>query len=255
MAPGLALLDLNRHLGAPGGHSYFMAPRPPAAAPPPRDEAELLRRVGDLAGRSLGEIAGVLGSAVPGGGAHTKGHAGALLEKALGATAGSAGIPDFPHLGIELKTIPVDASGGPQESTFVCTISLVDADRDEWETSRARAKLARVLWVPIVAAPGRPGGERRVGSPLLWRPTAAQDRVLRADFEELMGIIGIGAVEALTARSGRWLQVRPKAASSRVRTVAFGRDGELITALPRGFYLRPGFTGAILRDPAALSPP
>jgi DNA mismatch repair protein MutH len=226
--------------------------RVPAGPRAPRDEAELRWRADALIGRSLGEIAGALGRAVPGDGAHTKGQAGALLEKALGATAGSAAIPDFPDLGVELKTIPVDASGAPQESTFVCTISLASADRAEWETSRARAKLARVLWVPIVAAPGRPGGERRVGPPLLWRPTAAQERVLRADFEELMGIIGIGAVEALTAHTGRWLQVRPKAATSRARTVAFGRDGELIAALPRGFYLRPGFTGAILRDPAAL---
>ena len=48
-----------------------------------------------------------------------------------------------------------------------------------------------------------------------------------------MGFIGIGAVEALTAHAGRWLQVRPKAASGRSRTLAFGRDGEMIAALPR----------------------
>lgn len=182
----------------------------------------------------------------------TKGAAGALVERALGATAGSTSRPDFPHLGIELKTIPVDVTGAPQESTFVCSISLSDADRAEWETSRARAKLACVLWVPIIAAPGRPSEERQLGAPRLWRPTDAQERVLRADFEDLMGLIGIGAVEALTAHAGRWLQVRPKAASGRSRTLAFGRDGEMIAALPRGFYLRPSFTGAILSDPAAI---
>lgn len=223
-----------------------------AARLPPRDEAELRRRAEALAGLTLADLARLLGCAVPRGGARTKGAAGALVERALGATAGSASVPDFPELGIELKTIPVDASASPQESTFVCSISLADADRAEWETSRARAKLAHVLWVPIIAAPDRPSEERRLGAPMLWRPTPEQERVLRADFEDLMGLIGIGAVEALTAHAGRWLQVRPKAASSRVRTLAFGRDGELITALPRGFYLRPAFTGAILRDPAAL---
>ncbi|MGK4005532.1 DNA mismatch repair endonuclease MutH [Sorangium sp. So ce1036] len=221
---------------------------------PPRDEAELRRRAAALAGQTLADLARALGCAVPRGGARTKGLAGTLVERALGATAGSASTPDFPHLGIELKTIPVDPAGAPQESTFVCSISLSDADRAEWETSRARAKLAHVLWVPIVAAPGRPSEERRLGAPRLWRPTAPQERVLRADFEDLMGLIGIGAVEALTAHAGRWLQVRPKAASGRSRTLAFGRDGELISALPRGFYLRPSFTGAILNDPAALPP-
>ncbi|AUX42019.1 DNA mismatch repair protein [Sorangium cellulosum] len=221
---------------------------------PPRDEAELRGRAAALAGLTLADLARALGRAIPRGGARTKGAAGALVERALGATAGSTSRPDFPHLGIELKTIPVDAAGAPQESTFVCSISLSDADRAEWETSRARAKLAQVLWVPIVAAQGRPSEERRLGTPLLWRPTRAQEHVLRADFDELMGLIGIGAIEGLTAHAGRWLQVRPKAASGQSRTLAFGRDGELIAALPRGFYLRPGFTGAILSDPAALPP-
>ncbi|WP_437872347.1 DNA mismatch repair endonuclease MutH [Sorangium sp. So ce363] len=223
-----------------------------SALKPPRDEAELRCRAAALAGLTLADLARALGCAVPRGGVRTKGAAGALVERALGATAGSTSRPDFPHLGIELKTIPVEVTGAPQESTFVCSISLSDADRAEWETSRARAKLACVLWVPIIAAPGRPSEERRLGAPRLWQPTDAQERVLRADFEDLMGLIGIGAVEALTAHAGRWLQVRPKAASGRSRTLAFGRDGEMIAALPRGFYLRPSFTGAILRDPAAI---
>ncbi|WP_437300017.1 DNA mismatch repair endonuclease MutH [Sorangium sp. So ce426] len=223
-----------------------------SALQPPHDEAELRCRAAALAGLTLADLARALGCAVPRGGVRTKGAAGALVERALGATAGSTSRPDFPHLGIELKTIPVEVTGAPQESTFVCSISLADADRAEWETSRARAKLACVLWVPIIAAPGRPSEERRLGAPRLWRPTDAQERVLRADFEDLMGLIGIGAVEALTAHAGRWLQVRPKAASGRSRTLAFGRDGEMIAALPRGFYLRPSFTGAILGDPAAI---
>ncbi|WP_437717965.1 DNA mismatch repair endonuclease MutH [Sorangium sp. So ce448] len=223
-----------------------------SALKPPRDEAELRCRAAALAGLKLADLARALGCAVPRGGVRTKGAAGVLVERALGATAGSTSRPDFPHLGIELKTIPVEVTGAPQESTFVCSISLSDADRAEWETSRARAKLACVLWVPIIAAPGRPSEERRLGAPRLWRPTDAQERVLRADFEDLMGLIGIGAVEALTAHAGRWLQVRPKAASGRSRTLAFGRDGEMIAALPRGFYLRPSFTGAILSDPAAI---
>lgn len=223
--------------------------------PPPRDEAELRARAAALAGRSLDELARALGLAAPGGGLHAKGKAGTLLERALGATAGLAAVPDFPALGIELKTIPVDASGEPLESTFVCTISLADADRAEWEGSRARAKLAHVLWLPlIVAAPGHGAapGARRLGEPLFWRPTPEQERVLRDDFDELMGLIGAGGIEALTAHAGRWLQVRPKAASGRVRTVAFGRGGERIATVPRGFYLRPRFTRALLRDALAV---
>jgi DNA mismatch repair protein MutH len=227
-----------------------MIAAPLGPVPPPRDEDELCARVHALVGRSLDEIAAAHGVGELGSdGVHTKGRAGALLERALGATGGAAAQHDFPHLGIELKTIPVDERGRPRESTFVCAISLAAADRADWATSWVRAKLSHVLWVPLVAATAaRP---RRVGPPLFWRPTPAQERGLAADFEDLMGLIGIGGIEEVTAHEGRWLQVRPKAASSRVRTVAFGPDGEWLATVPRGFYLRARFTGHLLRDPTA----
>ena len=230
-----------------------LTPLTPLTPASPESEQELLGRARELTGRSLAEIAAALGVTLGGAGVHTKGKAGALIERALGATGGSAAVPDFPHLGIELKTIPLDLSGRPRESTFVCTLSLADADRAEWTTSWVRRKLASVLWMPIHSAPGRSADDRRIGAPTLWRPTAPQEAVLRADFDEIMGMIGVGEVERLTAHTGRVLQARPKAAHGRVRTAAFGPDDEPVSALPRGFYLRAGFTGALLRGAAALA--
>jgi DNA mismatch repair protein MutH len=219
---------------------------------PPSDEKELLERAAWLAGRTLGELARALGVAIPPPGARGKGKMGTLVEKALGAEAGSASVPDFPRLGVELKTIPTGEDGAPRESTFVGSIALGAAEHADWLTSATRAKLARVLFVPIVVPENAPVAERRVGRAFLWRPTAAQEAVLRDDFEMAMGIIGTGGIEALTARSGRWLQVRPKAATGSVRTVSFGPEGEWIATVPRGFYLRPSLTRALLRDPAAM---
>jgi DNA mismatch repair protein MutH len=220
---------------------------------PPADRAALLARARALVGRTLGEIAAEAGASL-GGGVRAKGKIGGALERALGASAGSADVPDFPALGVELKTIPVDAEGRARESTFVCALSLAGADREEWATSRVHRKLGCVLWIPILAAPGVPTEDRRVLEPLLWEPTAAQEEVLAADFADIMGLVGAGRVEQLDARLGRWLQARPKAAHGRVRTRAFAREGEPIDALPRGFYLRAGFTAAILRDPSAMPP-
>jgi DNA mismatch repair protein MutH len=221
---------------------------------PPRDQNELRLRAERIAGSSITAIAASLGVPVPNAGTHGKGRLGSLVEQALGANAGSLAAPDFPHLGIELKTIPVDPSGKPLESTFVCTIALARADTAAWETSLVRAKLSHVLWVPVVGERGRPPGERRIGSPLFWTPTARQEEILRADFDEVMGLIGIGGVEGLTARAGRWLQVRPKAATGRSRAWSFGPEGEPIATVPRGFYLRSRFTAALLHDPAAVPP-
>lgn len=215
---------------------------------PPRDEADLMRRAHALVGRSLESLSHDLQMDLKGNPVRLKGKVGELVERALGATGGSHRALDFPELGIELKTIPLDDRDTPRESTFVCAVSLVDADRAEWASSWVRAKLARVLWVPVQADLA---GSRHFGRPLLWSPSVEQERGLWHDFDEIVGRVGAGDIEGLTARVGRWLQLRPKAAHGGVRTGAPGLDGEIVPTVPRGFYLRARFTGAILRDPGA----
>jgi DNA mismatch repair protein MutH len=221
---------------------------------PPRDEAELVARAAALAGLRLAELAARFEAPVPPDLRRAKGFVGGLLERALGATAGSRALPDFPELGIELKTLPVDRAGAPVESTFVCTIPLTEIGRVEWADSRVRRKLSMVLWVPVEGERQIPVGERRIGQALLYRLTPEDEAVLRADWEELAGYIGRGHVEELTGHLGRYLQIRPKAAHSRARRVGFDADGAPFAALPKGFYLRPSFTGALLRRHFALPP-
>lgn len=218
------------------------------SAPPPASERELLDRARDLAGRTLGEIAAGLEVPVPSEPRRGKGFAGALAERALGADAGTSARPDFVRLGIELKTVPVRPDGRPAESTFVCTVPLEAIAELEWEDSPVCAKLARVLFLPIESDRALPLAARRVGAPFLWSPGADEDAGLRADWDELAGLLGSGHVERVTAHLGRFLQVRPKAATSRVRGRAPEAGGAWVATVPRGFYLRARFTAQILRD-------
>jgi DNA mismatch repair protein MutH len=219
---------------------------------PPRDEAELVERAQALAGLRLSELAARMDAPVPPDLRRAKGFVGSLVERVLGASAGSRALPDFPELGIELKTLPVDRAGAPVESTFVCTIPLTEIGQVEWADSRVRRKLSRVLWVPVEGERQIPVGERRIGHALLYGLTAEDEAVLRADWEELAGFIGRGHVEALTGHIGRFLQIRPKAAHSRARRVGIDADGVPFAALPKGFYLRPSFTRALLARHFAL---
>ena len=218
------------------------------AVQPPGSEAELIDRARALAGRLLADIAADQGTTAPPDLRHHKGWVGQLVEQALGATAGSRAAPDFLELGIELKTLPVDSRGKPVESTFVCTVPLDQVGEVPWERSRVRCKLAHVLWVVVQGERAIPVGERTVGAALLWRPSAAQERALQDDWEELAGIIGLGDIESINGRIGQFLQVRPKAAHSRVRRRSIDTEGEMIETLPRGFYLRATFTAAILQE-------
>ena len=87
--------------------------------PEPQNVEELLLRAQALAGFSVGALAGELGFLVPSDNVRSKGFVGQLVERALGADPKAGELPDFPNLGVELKTIPLRADGKPSESTFV----------------------------------------------------------------------------------------------------------------------------------------
>ncbi|MHA8112392.1 DNA mismatch repair endonuclease MutH [Kosakonia cowanii] len=220
---------------------------------PPETEAQLLAQAQRLAGYTLGELAELAGMPTPRDLKRDKGWIGVLLERWLGASAGSKPEQDFAALGVELKTIPIDPLGGPLETTFVCVAPLTGNTGVVWETSHVRHKLKRVLWVPVEGSRTIPLAERRVGSPLLWSPDADEEQQLRQDWEELMDLIVLGQVTRITARHGEVLQLRPKAANSKALTEAIGEHGEPILTLPRGFYLKKNFTRALLARHFALS--
>lgn len=214
---------------------------------PPESVEELLARARRLAGLTLGQLADALSVPFPDDLGRHKGFIGNLVETALGTTASTRAAPDFEALGVELKTLPTSRDGRPRESTFVCTASLTRMTEETWATSKVRAKLSRVLFVLVESERGMPARERRVGLPVWFEPDAAEERVLRADWEDLAALIAAGLVDAVSARRGVALQVRPKARHAGVRRRATDGEGEGFQTLPRGFYLRRSFTDAAVR--------
>jgi len=216
------------------------------AIPIPKNEAELIQRAQALAGLSLGEIAQQQKVKVPTNLNKEKGWIGLLLEQALGASAGSKPVPDFPHLGIELKSIPIDRTGKPLETTFVCVAPLTGLVGATWQTSHIKNKLARVLWVPVISERDIPVAERMVCTPFIWSPSQSEDQLLSQDWQELTDMIVLGNVENIHGKHGQVLQLRPKAANSQARTKAFNKHGQPFMTLPRGFYLKTAFTRQLI---------
>lgn len=217
-------------------------------ASPPTSEAELLANAEHIAGLTLAELAECLKLSVPDSLQSAKGWVGQLIEQSLGATAASLPEPDFQHIGVELKSLPINSHGQPQESTYVCTVPLLDHTGLEWETSWVRRKLQRVLWVPVEADASLAIAERHIGTALLWSPSPEQEAILRQDWEELMELIVTGRLAEISAHHGTWLQIRPKAANARALCTTFNEQGAPTETLPRGFYLRPAFTRSILEQ-------
>lgn len=212
----------------------------------PKNETELLTRAQNLAGMSLGEIAAAINVEVPKDLKREKGWIGLLLEQVLGASAGSRPEPDFPHLGIELKSLPINAHGKPLETTFVCVAPLTGLVGAQWKTSHIRNKLARVLWIPVISERSIAIADRMVGTAFIWSPSPEEEQLLALDWQELTDMIVLGNVENIHGKHGQVLQLRPKAANSSVKTQAFNRHGQPFMTLPRGFYLKTAFTQALL---------
>ncbi|HEX5793167.1 MAG TPA: DNA mismatch repair endonuclease MutH [Rheinheimera sp.] len=219
----------------------------------PTSLAELQARSLALAGLTLGQIAAQLQLPVPANLQKDKGWVGQLLEQVLGASAGSKAEPDFPHLAVELKTLPVDKHGKPLESTYVCVAPLTGVAGLQWHESWVCRKLQQVLWVPILAERQIPLAERMVGTAFLWQPNMQQQLALQQDWEELMEKIVLGGINDIRGAQGKLLQLRPKAANSKALTAAVGAKGEPIRTLPRGFYLKASFTASLLQQQFKLS--
>jgi DNA mismatch repair protein MutH len=216
----------------------------------PTCEQELLERVQNLAGLTLGEVACDANIEIPLDLKRNKGWIGLLLEHVLGASASSRPEPDFPSLGIELKTLPINSQGKPLETTFVCVAPLTGLVGINWQNCWLKQKLSTVLWVPIICdTPDKkniPLAERRIGSAFLWSPSVEEEQLLALDWQELTDMIVLGEVEKIHGKHGQVLQLRPKAANAQAKTQAFDKNGKPFLTLPRGFYLKIPFTQAIL---------
>ncbi len=212
----------------------------------PKSEAQLIESAQRLAGLTLGEIALQANIEVPKNLNRDKGWPGLLLEYTLGATAGSRPEPDFPELGIELKTIPINRQGKPLETTFVSVAPLTGLVGATWQNSHVKNKLSRVLWVPIIAEREIPIQERIVATPFLWSPSQEEEQLLANDWQELIDMIVLGEVEQINGRHGQVMQLRPKAANSQAKTDAFDKHGRRFKTLPRGFYLKIPFTQQLI---------
>lgn len=213
----------------------------------PDSENELVRRAQALAGLTLGQLAHQQNIQVPEKLNKEKGWVGLLLEQVLGASAGSKPIPDFPHLGVELKSLPIDRNGKPLETTFVCVAPLTGLIGATWQNSHIKNKLAKVLWVPVIAERGIPVSERIIATPFIWSPNEDDEALLSHDWQELTDMIVLGEVENINGKHGQVLQLRPKAANSQAKTKAFNKNGQPFMTLPRGFYLKTAFTHQIIQ--------
>lgn len=217
------------------------------ALTPPESFEVLIERLNKITGLCISEIAADLNVKLPVSTTRGKGFVGELLEMALGASAKNQSIPDFPELGLELKTLPVDQNFKPLESTFVCHAPLINVRDLHFENSPLYSKIKRVLFILTDGTKGLEYGEKYIRGYFFYTPTKEDLITLKKDFDELYELIKTGNVQSITARIGQIVQLRPKGADGTALTQAVGKDGQIIMTRPRGFYIRRSFTQELIR--------
>lgn len=210
-------------------------------ASPPENAEQLKERLFSIMGKNLSDLASFAKIALPISPLHGKGFQGELMERLLGASAPGLPIPDFPNLGIELKTVPVSEDFKALESTFFCSAPLNEVRVKRFEDSILFHKISRVLFVFLVSPRNFSYEKRYVAGYRFWSPAKEDLALIRQDYEELMEKVALGGVDEISARNGNVIQMRPKAANGRALTDCVGPDGTMIKVRPRGFYMRRAF--------------
>lgn len=179
-----------------------------------------------------------------------KGWAGECLEEILGVSDKHSCGPDFPELGVELKTLPLSSKFQVLESTFLSKISL-PFQEGCFLQSRLFRKIRRIFWVPLIGDKGTPLSERRIGQGFLWELAEPALSIFEQDWDELTALLRQGLFSQISAHLGAALHIRPKAAHSRDKVRL--KIGEHHTTLvPLGFYLRRSFTQQIICERFAI---
>lgn len=210
---------------------------------PPRSEAELLARARELARYDLGRVADAVGMRPPPDLGQDKGWVGQVLEVALGATASNRAEPDFTQLGVELKSVPVDAHGKPRGSTFITSAPYAELEDAPWTASSVCHKTRRILWIPVEADDAVPLTARRIGQGVLWSPAAEHDARFLRDWGTFREAVRADPA-SIDARLGDALQLRPKARDGRART-QIERAGRTWSLRPLGVYFRRTFVAEV----------
>lgn len=210
--------------------------------------SNLIKKAKSIIGYSIGDIAKKIKFQITDKAKKNKGFIGCIIEKFFGVHPTNKKIIDFPKIGVELKTIPINKYGFPKENTFVCMASLIKNTEILWENSYICQKLSSVLWIPIESNRLIPLENRRIGYPKLWIPNKIEKEKLKNDWEELMKIIIFGNICNITSDYGLILMLKKKSAHSNIYTQAIGYNGKKITVNPLAFYLRKKFTNLILNS-------
>jgi DNA mismatch repair protein MutH len=187
-----------------------------AIARPSDFEKVLLGRFEPFIGRRISEVAAEFGVAPSSSKSYTADVVRTVVKRLMGVRDPRSDIREFKEFGIEIKVVPVKASGVVKESMSFAGFRHRDLILQDWDTSEFRLQTDRLLIVPIrEPARGVRSAEWTLGRPFFWSPDSEQEGIMRSEWSRYRRLIATGHADDLpTAAETRMVHVRPKARDS-----------------------------------------
>lgn len=210
-------------------------------------EAQVLRAVEPHVGRDFVALARTTGRS----GKMGKAAAAQIVRQLVGeGPKGRTG--DFLRFGVEVKTVPVDASGRTIEAMSFPAFVHEELVFEDWESSDLLGRLNRLLIVPIHRGRRVVLADTRLGRPFFWTPSELDLAGIRQEWERFRSLIAAGQARNLpTASQTRFIHVRPKGRDAADRDQAPGG----FDVIKKSFWLNQPYLERILAEQNASTPP
>jgi DNA mismatch repair endonuclease MutH len=210
-------------------------------------ERATLTRLAPHVGRSLADLATVVGREGKGGKA-----AAAQIVRALVGERGTGRHGEFERFGIETKIVPIDAAGRLVEAMSFPAFVHEELVFETWEASDLLARIGRMLIVPIHRGKMAPLHQAWLGMPFFWSPPPDDLLGIETEWERFRSLIEHGrALELPPASETTYLHVRPKGRDASDRDQAPGG----IDVIKKCFWLNQSYLERVLGERGALTPP
>ena len=217
-----------------------------------RTYKELAHRLDQIVGVPFAELSKFYSKTWKGSPSQNKGWGGNMIDFLVGGDEGNASRPDISSLGIEVKSIPIDASTRVLQPTKVTALNYRDILIEDWWRSNAFHKLRAVLFVPIVKGDAKKPDDWYIRRPFLWLPSTETLSRLESDYDTVRSLVRSGRFEDISSAKppkgqGVALHPKPSAADSSKRTKVLVAGTEY-KVMPRAWMLRESFTEPIVRE-------
>lgn len=171
---------------------------------------------------------------------------GDLVELYLGKLPDNSPEPDFPDLGVEVKSLPMKrlrrSSWTVKEPTSLSMIDFNKLVKEDWATTPLRRKIDRILWVPYEhnSADKR---ESRFRRSFLWSPPSEDIPAYEADYRAVRALVLAGKAHEISERLSLVLSARRKGATGEATR---SQPGTLVKAKSRAWAFKVAYTRPIL---------